>query len=96
MSRFPITVTLTIEPDALAALIAARDARAGTAAAREAFLHTFELEVDPDGLLPDEERRRRAAAARRERMRELGRASGQARRQRPAATTSAGGDHAGV
>jgi hypothetical protein len=35
-----------------------------TGPARAAFLHKFELEVDPDGILPLGERQRRAAAAR--------------------------------
>ncbi len=40
------------------------DVRELTAPARAAFLHSFEHEVDPDGMLPAEERSRRAQAAR--------------------------------
>ena len=42
-----------------------RDSRELTAAARSAFLRRFELEVDPDGVLPEAERLRRAEAAKR-------------------------------
>ena len=41
-----------------------RDSRELTRAARAAFLARFEVEVDPDGVLPAEERQRRATAAR--------------------------------
>lgn len=45
-------------------LHAQRDARETTAAARATFLRRFELEVDPDGVLPEAERLRRATCAR--------------------------------
>ncbi len=48
------------------ALHARHDAKETTKAARKAFMAKFELEVDPDSVLPVMERRRRAAAARKE------------------------------
>lgn len=45
-------------------LHATHDSRRLTARAREAFLASFERQVDPDGCLPADERRRRAAHAR--------------------------------
>jgi hypothetical protein len=45
--------------------------RAATAAAREAFLRSFEDQVDPDRVLPPEERSRRALALRRAHMTSL-------------------------
>ena len=45
-------------------LHATHDSRRLTAPAREAFLASFEGQVDPDGSLPADERRRRAAHAR--------------------------------
>ncbi len=45
-------------------LHATHDPRDTTKAARKSFLARFELEVDPDGVLPEAERRRRAEAAR--------------------------------
>ena len=42
-----------------------------TAAGRAAFLSKFELQVDPDGVLPVAERRRRADAALRAHMTRL-------------------------
>ncbi len=48
------------------ALHARHDAKETTKAARKAFMAKFELQVDPDGVLPVAERRRRAAAARKE------------------------------
>ena len=44
------------------------DRSARTRPAREAFLKSFEREVDPDGKLPPEERRRRAEHALRAHM----------------------------
>ncbi len=49
------------------------DRKAATAAARIAFLHRFELAVDPEGLLPPHERAVRADFARRAYMAELSR-----------------------
>jgi hypothetical protein len=67
-------VVLTPEQDHARAVTAGRlgglaksarnDAREGTRAARSAFLAKFELEVDPEGVLPLRERLRRAEAAR--------------------------------
>jgi hypothetical protein len=45
-------------------LHATHDSRRVTVRAREAFLASFERQVDPDGSLPTDERRRRAAHAR--------------------------------
>ena len=45
-------------------LHATHDPRDTTKAAHKSFLARFELEVDPDGVLPEAERRRRAEAAR--------------------------------
>lgn len=45
-------------------LHATHDSRRLTARAREAFLTSFEREVDPEGCLTADERRRRAAHAR--------------------------------
>jgi hypothetical protein len=59
-----------------------------TAPARAAFLSKFELEVDPDGVLPIEERQRRAALLRRAHFTELALASARARRRRPVSSTS--------
>ena len=42
---------------------AAHDPTETTAAARAAFLSKFELQVDPDGILPEGERQRRAEHA---------------------------------
>lgn len=57
-----------------------------TSRAREAFLTTFEKEVDPDGTLPDEERQRRASHARKAHMARLARLSAQARKVAASAT----------
>ena len=46
------------------ALHAKHDARETTAAGRAAFLARFEIEVDPEGILPTKERKRRALYAR--------------------------------
>lgn len=56
------------------------DPRQLTSKAREAFLTTFETEVDPDGTLPAEERQRRASHARKAHMARLARLSAQARK----------------
>lgn len=45
-------------------LHASHDSRRLTVRAREAFLASFERQVDPDGVLPADERRRRAGHAR--------------------------------
>jgi len=57
------------------------DPREGTKPARAAFERRFELEVDPDGTLPEVERKRRAAAALRAHMQRLALASSRARRK---------------
>lgn len=54
----------------------------GTAKARAAFLDGFEVEVDPEGVLPIEERQRRAAHARKAYFARLSLKSSQARRSR--------------
>ena len=46
------------------ALHATHDPRETTKPGREAFLNSFERQVDPDGVLSPEERHRRAASAR--------------------------------
>ena len=53
-----------------------------TAAARAAFLSKFELEVDPDKVLPEAERQRRAEAARKAYFTRLALKSVQAKRRR--------------
>jgi hypothetical protein len=57
------------------------DRNARTRPAREAFLHRFEREVDPDGVLPPAERSRRAQHALRAHMLRLAKHSVAARRQ---------------
>jgi hypothetical protein len=57
------------------------DRNARTRPAREAFLHRFEREVDPDGVLPPAERSRRAQHALRTHMLRLAKHSVAARRQ---------------
>jgi hypothetical protein len=52
-----------------------------TSRAREAFLTTFEKQVDPDGTLPPEERRRRAEHALKAHMTRLARRSALARKE---------------
>ena len=59
---------------------AQHDGRATSAAGRASFLARFEVEVDPDGLLPAAERRRRAVFARRAYFTELALRSARARR----------------
>lgn len=49
--------------------------------ARAAFMRRFEVEVDPDGVLPPDERRRRAASALRAYMARLALASAKTRRE---------------
>ena len=71
---------------------ARHDAKAATAKARAAFLAKFELEVDPDGVLPPEERRRRADHLRRAYFTRLALASAKARRSKRAGDR--GGDQA--
>lgn len=63
-------------------LHATHDPRATTARAREAFLGSFEREVDPDRVLPAAERARRAACARRAHFAQLARLSARKRRAR--------------
>jgi hypothetical protein len=57
------------------------DPKEGTKPARAGYERRFELEVDPDGTLPDVERKRRAAAAMRAHMQRLALASSRARRK---------------
>ncbi len=59
-----------------------------TAAARAAFLSKFELEVDPDKVLPEAERQRRAEAAKKAYFTRLALKSVQARRRRKAKTAT--------
>jgi hypothetical protein len=63
-------------------LHATHDPRETTASARQAFRDSFEREVDPAGVLPDDERRRRADFARRAHFARLARLSALARRSR--------------
>ena len=60
-----------------------------TAAARAAFLSKFELEVDPDKVLPEAERQRRAGAAKKAYFTRLALKSVQARRRRKAKNRNA-------
>lgn len=62
------------------------DGRAHTAPARQAFEASFELQVDPDGVLPAKERQRRAEAARRAHFARMALASSKARRARKASS----------
>ena len=64
------------------ALHSQRDARETTASARAAFLQRFEVEVDPDGVLPADERRRRAVYARKAHFARLALKSARSRRAR--------------
>ena len=57
------------------------DPREGTKPARAGYARRFELEVDPDGTLPQIERKRRAAAAMRAHMQRLALASSRARKK---------------
>lgn len=61
-----------------------------TSAARQAFLKSFELEVDPQGILPLDERRARANAARRAHMARIAYLSAVARAKK----RQSGGSHA--
>jgi hypothetical protein len=60
------------------------DGKEVTAPARSAFLRRFELQVDPEGTLPEEERSRRIQAALRAHMARLALKSAKARRKRAA------------
>jgi hypothetical protein len=64
------------------ALHASYDSREITAPARAAFLSRFELEVDPEGVLPPAERERRAAHARKAYFARLALKSAMARRKK--------------
>ncbi len=64
------------------ALHASHDPRETTAKARAAFLARFEVQVDPDRVLPEEERKRRAEHARKAHFKRLALASVRARRER--------------
>ena len=57
-----------------------RDPRETTAAARLAFLKSFERQVDPDGILSAVERRRRAESAKKAHFARMGLKSAKARR----------------
>jgi hypothetical protein len=63
------------------AMHATHDTREVSAPGRRAFLARFELEVDPNGELPEEERRRRARHALKAHMRKLALKSAEARRR---------------
>jgi hypothetical protein len=63
-------------------LHATHDPRETTTRARQAFRDSFEREVDPEGVLPDDERVRRADFARRAHYARLARLSALARRSR--------------
>lgn len=90
MSRPPITVTLTFDPEEMSRrgrigahrLHARYDSKELTAPARAAFMARFEREVDPTGALPETERQRRAAHARKAYYAALGRLSANARRKK--------------
>jgi hypothetical protein len=56
--------------------------KTNTASARAALERKFEVEVDPDGLLPNEERKRRAEFARKAYYTRLALKSAEARRGR--------------
>lgn len=79
---------LTPEERSLRARVAAHvahsrnDPKATTAKAREAFLSSFERQVDPDGVLDPAERARRAEHARSAHFARLALASSKARRKR--------------
>ena len=82
-----MALSLTREQKKLRAQIAANsrwskeDPKEGTKPARVAFERRLELEVDPDGVLPESERKRRATAAMRAHMQRLALASSRARRK---------------
>ena len=63
-------------------LHAMHDPRETTTKARQVFRDSFEREVDPGGVLPDDERVRRADFARRAHYARLARLSALARRSR--------------
>lgn len=68
------------------------DSRAVTAKARATFMGRFEVEVDPDAVLPAAERARRAAAARKAYFARLAFRAAQARRRK----AKEGSRHAGL
>ena len=68
------------------------DGREVTAAGRAAFLRSFAIQVDPDGLLDPSERARRAEAARKSHMLSLALKSAKARRARKAGRAEANHD----
>ena len=76
-------MSLEIDRETRAAIM-----REHTRAARQAFLATFEQQVDPDGTLDAEERARRAEHARRGHMASLARLSNRARRREEAASVA--------
>ncbi len=63
---------------------AKRDAREGTAAARQGFLRRFEHQVDPEGVLPEHERKRRAHHAMQAHMLRLAKKADVARKRNAA------------
>ena len=65
------------------------DRTAATAPARAAALSRFEIQVDPDGVLPERERRQRAESARRAYFQRLAIKSARARRARRTARSVA-------
>ena len=58
------------------------DPKEHTAPARQAFMDSFMVRVDPDGVLPEEERLRRAAHLRKAHFARLALLSAQARKRR--------------
>ena len=68
-------------------LHAQRDSRENTAKARATFLAKFEVQVDPDGVLPPEERNRRALSARKAYFTRLAPRSAQSRSRNTTAAT---------
>lgn len=82
-----MALSLSAEQRRLRAQIAAntrwskQDPKEGIKPARAAYERRFELEVDPDGVLPERERKRRAAAAMRAHMQRLAFASSKSRRK---------------
>ncbi len=93
-SKPPVVVSYTVEIDteemARRGKIGAHtlhsryNSRELTTAAREAFLRSFEIQVDPDQTLSADERERRATHARKAHFAKLALASARARKARSA------------
>ena len=73
-------------------LHATHDPRKTTAAGTRAFLASFERQVDPDNVLPEDERTRRALAARKAHFLRLALRSAQVRRERRQRRNGGGAD----